>query len=89
MGVSGVNFPNKTKAVKHDIHFSRPGAGKDPREDGIQWLPSTLVMALRLLRTLAPSEALETILKLIQIHGSWKYNGNIMGMIPYWEFHDG
>lgn len=28
------------------------GAGRDPREDGIQWLPSTTVMALRLLRHL-------------------------------------
>ena len=33
-----------------DFEVTGEGAGKDPREDGIQWLPSTTLMALRLLR---------------------------------------
>lgn len=37
-----------------DFEVTGDGAGKDPREDGIQWLPSTSVMALRLLREQDP-----------------------------------
>ena len=33
------------------------GSDKDPRKDGIQWLPSTTMMALNLLRILANDQA--------------------------------